>query len=395
MKILVLSNYYYPENFSITPLCENLAQQGHSVTVVTSYPQYGFPKRKGKDPRVSEEIINGVKVFRLKTASPVGGIFHRLIHYASFVVAAKRFLTNHKASYTLALAMSLSPLMSIEPILKFAKTRRIPVGLYCVDLWPASLEATRLIHSKGLRFHFLKRWSRKIYQGFDQILVGSDAFLPYLREHHRLTNVFPLVFYQPILPMNTPSTRDQHHPFELLYTGHLGRGHPLEKVLEVIEEQRFPIQVRVIGHGIAFNALQQKKRQYNWDFLTLQSPMKSEELGPYFQTADVMFVGLDLPSPVGDTMPHKLLQYMQQGKPVFGLLKGDGAHHLHASKGGWVLPPNARKDELKNVFQSILISSTEERQAMGKANQSYYDQHLKGDAVFHQFLSALNDDKKL
>ena len=35
MKILVVCQYYYPENFSITSLCEEWVRLGHEVFVVT------------------------------------------------------------------------------------------------------------------------------------------------------------------------------------------------------------------------------------------------------------------------------------------------------------------------------------------------------------------------
>jgi hypothetical protein len=165
-------------------------------------------------------------------------------------------------------------------------------------------------------------------------------------------------------------------------------------MIEVIETHQLPLHVRVIGHGVTFDAIQQQKVVRTWNFLTLQSSIPSEALGHYFHRADVMVVGLDLPSPVGDTMPHKVLQYMQQGKPVFGLLQGDGANHLHQSKGGWVLPPKATHAEIATVLHSIVKSSKEERLAMGIANQTYYQTNLQQDHVLDLFLSSLTDVKK-
>ena len=34
-SILVVCQYYYPENFQITPICEALADDGYKVTVLT------------------------------------------------------------------------------------------------------------------------------------------------------------------------------------------------------------------------------------------------------------------------------------------------------------------------------------------------------------------------
>ena len=72
MKLLVVSQYYYPETFSITPICEGLVERGYDVTVVTGYPQYGLHPLSKALPPIHEEIIRGVRVIRLKTTSRSG-----------------------------------------------------------------------------------------------------------------------------------------------------------------------------------------------------------------------------------------------------------------------------------------------------------------------------------
>ena len=40
MKLLILSQYFWPENFRINDVAEGLASRGHSVTVYTALPNY-------------------------------------------------------------------------------------------------------------------------------------------------------------------------------------------------------------------------------------------------------------------------------------------------------------------------------------------------------------------
>ena len=40
MKLLILSQYFWPENFRINDVAEGLASRGHSVTVYTAMPNY-------------------------------------------------------------------------------------------------------------------------------------------------------------------------------------------------------------------------------------------------------------------------------------------------------------------------------------------------------------------
>ena len=86
-KILVICQYFYPEQFRINDICSEWVKRGYDVTVLTgipNYPQgrfydgYGwFKKRK--------EIWNGVKVIRIpliaRGKTPIGLV----LNYFSFL----------------------------------------------------------------------------------------------------------------------------------------------------------------------------------------------------------------------------------------------------------------------------------------------------------------------
>lgn len=40
MNILVVCQYYHPEQFLVTEVCEQLVREGHGVTVLTGLPNY-------------------------------------------------------------------------------------------------------------------------------------------------------------------------------------------------------------------------------------------------------------------------------------------------------------------------------------------------------------------
>jgi len=66
MRILIVTQYFYPENFKSNDLAFELQKRNHNVTVLTGLPNY--PRGKiYKDYGVfkkRKEIINGVKVYR-------------------------------------------------------------------------------------------------------------------------------------------------------------------------------------------------------------------------------------------------------------------------------------------------------------------------------------------
>ena len=88
MKILVLCQYYWPEPFRISDLCEALTERGHQVTVVTGTPNYPegkvYPGYEGT--KHGDEIIRGVRVMRCPIHPRKRGAIHRFWNYYSFVI---------------------------------------------------------------------------------------------------------------------------------------------------------------------------------------------------------------------------------------------------------------------------------------------------------------------
>ncbi|MBO4667917.1 MAG: glycosyltransferase WbuB, partial [Bacilli bacterium] len=65
MKILIVCQHYYPENFVIYKIAESLLKEGHDITVLTGKPNYGYDDIIPEYKNVSYEEINGVKVHRV------------------------------------------------------------------------------------------------------------------------------------------------------------------------------------------------------------------------------------------------------------------------------------------------------------------------------------------
>ena len=91
MRILLVTQYFYPENFKSNDIAFELAKRGYEVTVLTGLPNYPkgkiykgygiFQKRK--------EILNGVKVIRtLVIPRGKGGGLRLALNYFSWAFFA-------------------------------------------------------------------------------------------------------------------------------------------------------------------------------------------------------------------------------------------------------------------------------------------------------------------
>ena len=109
MKLLIVCQYYYPENFVITNIAESLVKEGHSVDVLTAKPNYGYGYVLPEYKHISEEVINGVNVYRVNIYPRKHSRISIIRNYLSFWRNSKKWVRHCKTKYDSILSMSLSP----------------------------------------------------------------------------------------------------------------------------------------------------------------------------------------------------------------------------------------------------------------------------------------------
>ena len=113
MKILVVCQYYYPEPFRISDICEELVGMGNEVTVVTGTPNYPMGKiyEGYENGARRDEAVNGVRVHRCPIHPRKSGALNRLWNYFSFSRAASKYVKTLDGSYDVVLVYQLSPVI--------------------------------------------------------------------------------------------------------------------------------------------------------------------------------------------------------------------------------------------------------------------------------------------
>ena len=176
MKILVVCQFYYPENFVITRIAEKLAEYGHDVTVLTGKPNYGYGYILPGYENIDSEIINGVKVERVNLKPRKTSRKSIIDNYLSFWKNSKKWVKKCKTKYDVVYSMSLSPVTILSAGNLYKKKFVVPHIVHCVDLWPESVLVTNAVKKNSLIYKILYRWSKKLYSKADEILIGSPAF---------------------------------------------------------------------------------------------------------------------------------------------------------------------------------------------------------------------------
>jgi glycosyltransferase involved in cell wall biosynthesis len=397
MRILVVCQYYYPENVVVTPVCEALVARGHEVSVVTGKPNYGFPGIVPGYERIKDEVIHGVKVHRVRLYPRKQGKLALIRNYLSFYRHAKAYLRRLKDNYDVVYCVSLSPLMGVEGGCLYGKKHQVPVIIHCLDLWPESAVLAGKVHHHSLAYALLYRWSKKIYASSSEILISSPSFADYFKNVLKLGDKKLIYVPQPPL-VGTEGPNHVHytHAFNLVYAGNVGNLQLIENYVHAcaLLKGQYDFQFHIIGSGSRLEAVKELITAYGLDDVVMcQERMPLANVVAYFAEATALLVPLaNTPSPVSKTIPNKLVSSLSYGRPIVASIGGDGRAVLEEA-GGALFAGEAPKD-IASTLASLFSLSNEKRAEMGARNKAYFLSHYTFEKVMDQLETQLRDAKK-
>lgn len=369
MKILVVCQYYYPEPFRINDICEELVMRGHEVVVVTGEPNYPEGKiYKGyEDHSHMDEIINGVKVHRCPIIPRKTGTLYRLLNYFSYPHEAKKYIKKLDV-FDVAFVNQLSPVMMAEPAIKFKKKHRVPILMYCLDLWPESLIAGGVSRGSPIYkiFHIISKY---IYRSVDRILVTSRLFRDYLDEQFGIEceRIEYLPQYAEGLFEKLPYKKTGDVT-ELVFAGNIGEIQSVETIVDAAAKlDKYPVHFHILGGGTDLERL--KTKAAGMHNITFYGRRPIEEMPKFYSMADAMLVTLKADPVLNLTLPGKVQSYMAVGKPIIGAIDGETAHVIKISSCGYC----GRAEDVNELVDNIIsfINNPHKKQLCENARTFY------------------------
>ena len=393
MKILVVCQYYKPEPFRVSDICEALAAQGHAVTVVTGTPNYPegeiYPGYEGTAHR--DEIVNGVRVHRCPIHPRKRGALHRFWNYYSFVFASKRYLSRLEEDFDVVLVNQLSPVMMAEGALQWAKRHGKKTVLYCLDLWPESLSAGG-VRPGSLIYRVFWHISRRIYRQANAIAVTSQGFEDYFRTTLKLPDA-KLVYlpqYAEELFDRLPDARPHPGVFNAVFAGNIGEMQSVETIIEAVRKLsgRLGIQFHIVGDGVRVDTC--RRLAEGLPNVTFYGRRDVSEMPGFYAMADVMLVTLRSDPTLSLTLPGKVQSYLAAGKPVVGAINGETAAVVADANCGVCV---AAEDAAALAEALASLADTPERlRTYGENARRYYEAHFRREVFFEKLTDVLKEN---
>jgi len=384
VKILIVTQYFWPENFRINDLVLGLIERGHQVDVYTglpNYPQGRFFDGYGLGGPYHQRYHDKINVIRcpLIPRGQKKGI-QLFLNYFSFAFLASLlapFLVRKK--YDCIFVYQLSPVSAGLPavILKFFK--KIPIYFWVTDLWPESLKATGAVKSKTI-IELVAKFVRFLYSQSDVILVSSKGFINKIVAQH-----VPLskIHYWPQWAENLFLTKIEHDDekikseipagFRVMFAGNIGTAQSFETIIEaaIILKDRPEIQWIVLGDGLQRPWAEEQKIKHGLKNFHLLGTRPIEKMPQYFHYADVLLASLKKDPLFAITVPGKIQAYMASGKPLIVSMDGEGAELVKESGCGIACEAN-NAQELAEAVLKMYSFSSEKRSEMGNMAHSFF-----------------------
>lgn len=409
MKILIITQYFWPENFLINDLVLELDKLGHQITVLTGKPNYPegniFDGYSAKGLH-HEKFHDSVDVFRVPLRPRgAGKLKHLLLNYLSFIGSGLRYFPAQikKREVDVIFVFAPSPILSAITAIPLKFLKKAHLSIWVQDLWPESLTATG--HLKNRFLLKLVAWLvRGIYFFADSLLIQSHAFYAPVS---RLANKQKIIYY----PNSIRSTLSKHldnsslpdallelmqQKFCMVFAGNIGSAQSMETIVQAAQNLKSQDQIRlvIVGSGSRLEWLQQQKLNLQLDNLYLAGRFPMSVMPTIYSYAAGLLVTLKNEYIFSLTIPSKVQAYLAAGKPIVAGLNGEGARIINEAGAG-ITCPAEDADALTHAIVSLYQENDEMRQRMGNKGRDYFEKHFEMQSQAKNLIAIFEQQLKL
>ncbi len=390
MRVLVVSQYFWPENFRVNDLVAELVTRGHAVCVLTGQPNYPdgriFSDYR-RDPRRFSEFA-GARVLRVPVVPRGSGSLRLLVNYLSFVASGLLLgpWRLRGQDFDVIFVFQISPITSALPALLLRRLKKAPLLMWVLDLWPDTLAAIGVVRAPWA-LACVGRLVSFIYRRCDRVLVQSRAFGPNIERFavdvsriRYLPNWAEPTFETPLqaAPL-APELESYKDCFNILFAGNIGEAQDFPAILLAAETLRDEPGLRwlVVGDGRSAAWLRDEvSRRGLGESVILLGRHSIERMPSFFRAASALLVSLKKEPIFAMTIPGKVQSYLAAGLPIVAMLDGEGAAVIEQAGAGLVCPAGASQ-QLADKVRQLMTMPVAERAAMGERGRRYCEQEFE------------------
>ncbi|MBO9552008.1 glycosyltransferase family 4 protein [Pseudomonas sp.] len=394
LRVLVVTQYFWPENMRINDMVRDFAEKGHEVTVLTGLPNYpeGQVFQRYKDDPQAFSSYEGAEIVRVPLVPRGKRSIQLVLNYLSFLVSGTVLgaFKLRGRRFDAVFVYAVSPILSAIPALVLGRLKRAPVFIWVLDLWPETLRAVNVIHDPRL-LGLVGKVVSWIYNRTDYLLLQSHGFFDNVRRYcTRPIDAERLVYFPSwaeddfSAPSVAPSKlvmRDSSM-FTVVFAGNVGEAQDFPAILDAAETLRGKVSVRwvIVGDGRMSAWLEEQVRSRSLDNVLLLGRHPLDAMPPLFAQADALLVSLRTNDVFEKTIPGKVQAYLASGRPVLAMINGEAARVIEASGAGFACA-SGDGSALASITEQLAGLSGQQRKAMGDSGRRYYEKEFARPAL--------------
>ncbi len=298
MKILIISERFYPEDFIINSLAEHWAALGHEITVLTQVPSYPQGKVASSYVNLPFQTERWGKI-TIKRFFTVPGyresLAKKLLNYVSFAVTGTLCGLPLVRAADRVFVYQTGPLTQAMPAAVWARVFKKPVVIWTQDVWPDSVYAYGFKKTKILAL-FLDALIRFIYKPCGKVLISCRGFAERLNPY---TGNAELV-YAPNWSLadfsgGNPASAGFQRGFNFTFAGNIGKMQNLDMLINAFaeaEKQNTHIFFNIVGDGSFLPELKTLAAELKAAHVVFHGRRPVEAMKDIFSASDCLVLSL-------------------------------------------------------------------------------------------------------
>lgn len=385
--ILVISQYFFPEQFRINDICKEWVKRGYTVSVITGIPNYPegkyfegyslFKKRK--------EVYEGINIYRLPLVPRGNNSIMLIINYLSFVVSGFFWSIVTKVKADLVFIFEVSPMTQALPGVWYAKRRKIPCYIYVQDLWPENVEIVTGIKNK-IVLNSIGKMVDYIYKRCEKIFATSESFVKAIKSRGVPKSKvvywpqYAESFYKPVKSRNSKEIIP-NDKFNIIFTGNVGYAQGLDllpKAAKILKSFGYKNKIRfnIVGDGRYksefIDTINKLKVENMFNLIERKPPEQIPEL---LSSSDAAFLSFADEKLFHMTIPAKLQSYLASGIPILAAAGGESKKIIECSQSG-ICTETGDEKQLASSIMKLFSLEKKAIEQMGINGRNFYEKHF-------------------
>ena len=399
--ILVISQFFYPEQFRINDMCCEWVKRGYRVTVLTgipNYPQgkvydgYGFLKKQ-------KEVWNEIEIIRIPEIPRGKSTLGMILNYLSFPVSGFfwKIFTKVKADYVFM--FETSPMTQCVIGVWYAKKHKVPLYLYAQDLWPENVKVVTGI-TNPIVIEPIQWMVDYIYKNCNEIFVTSPSFVKAVCERKKKVpenkvHYWPQYAEEFYVPLEKRSVKEipADDTFKVMFTGNVGFAQGLEilpKTAALLKEQGKKILFCIVGEGRYHAQFKEEIRKLQVEeYFCLINRQPATRIPELLAAADAAFLSFMETKLFEMTIPAKLQSYMACGMPVIAAAGGESKRVIEEAGCGFSTPSGDATALADSIIRMMQLSE-QELQTMKNNSRAYFEKNFEKQKLMDQLDQYFN-----